>query len=114
MGGGLRQSQGVKRYHAQGESFDARVLGGGEFLEGLRHKEELRGRIKGSLPLGELVKRVSLVFHLQPEGIRRPSKTRRVAEARGTVCYFAVREFGYKGDEVGKELHLFPFFPYLS
>lgn len=31
-----------------------------------------------------------------------------LTEARGIICYLAVREMGYKGFEVGKEMHLGP------
>jgi len=58
--------------------------------------------------LSELVKHVSEKFQVEPEKVKRPNKTRHLSEARGVVCYLAVCQLGYRGAEVGKELHLGP------
>jgi hypothetical protein len=105
-GGGLmRNRQGE---FGNPESFDARILGSGDFVDSLRQEETLRCRIGVPICLNELVKRVSEKFQIDPENVKRPSKTRHLAEARGIVCYLAVRHLGYRGADVGKELHLGP------
>jgi chromosomal replication initiation ATPase DnaA len=84
------------------------MLGGSEFVQDLEQKEELRGKIKGTLPLMELVDRVAHFFDLAPDNIRRPRKDRFFAQVRGVVCYLAIRELGHRGLETGKELCLRP------
>lgn len=107
-GGGMKRSQGSKPENGQGESFDERILGGGSFVDTLLQQDELRSRLVTSLSLSELIDRIAGVLSIPPEEIRRPSKKRNAAEARGIVCYLAVRELNYKGNEIGKELCLSP------
>jgi putative transposase len=76
------------------------------YIPGLRQEETLRSRIRAQIGLSELVKRVSEKFQVDPEKVKRPSKARRLAEARGVVYYLAVHQLGYSGAEVGKELQL--------
>jgi hypothetical protein len=45
-------------------------------------------------------------FGLDPEDVRNPSKTRAPAAARGIICHLAIFEYGYRGNEVGRFLHL--------
>jgi predicted transcriptional regulator len=47
-------------------------------------------------------------LRLDPDSVRRPSKSRAPAEARGIICHLAIFELGYTGSEVGKFLHLGP------
>jgi putative transposase len=108
VGGGWKRSKGVKNDSAERDYLDPRVLGSGIFVDNLLRNEVLRGKIGVSLPLSELVDRVSLVLHVEPEAVRRPSKARPLAEARGIICYLAIRELGYKGLELSEELHLGP------
>jgi chromosomal replication initiation ATPase DnaA len=105
-GGGLMRSRQTDS--ASFESFDERILGSGEFVGILRKEEALRARLKAPIDLTELVNRVSEKLQIDPEKVRRPSKTRHLAEARGVICYLAVRHLGYRGADVGKELHLGP------
>lgn len=105
-GGGLMRS--LEEDGDSIESFDERILGSGEFVESLRQEEMLRPRIDVPISLPELVNRVSEKLQIDPEKVRRPSKTRHLAEARGVICFMAVRHLGYRGTDVGKELHLGP------
>ena len=105
-GGGLMRSR--QRDCDSPESFDERILGSGDFVDSLRQEETLRPRIHAPVELSELVKHVSEKFQVEAEKVKRPSKTRHLAEARGVVCYLAVRQLGYRGAEVGKELHRGP------
>jgi putative transposase len=47
-------------------------------------------------------------LNVSPEAIRRPSKARLRALARGLVCYLAVRKLKLKGIAVGETLCLGP------
>ena len=105
-GGGLKRSQGFKKNAEERESFDERILGNGSFVDTLLQQNELRDKLSTSWSLPELIDSVGSILSLSPADIRRPSKKRLLAEARGIVCYLAVRELGYKGNEVGKELFL--------
>jgi REP-associated tyrosine transposase len=108
VGGGLRRSQGEKISGDDCESFDERILGSGSFVESLKQEEMLRDRIITRLTLPELTERVCSVLQLEQESVRAPSKARAPAEARGIICYIATRDLGYKGKNVGQELHLGP------
>jgi len=55
-----------------------------------------------------LIDRVCSVLGIEPKAVGVPSKTKAPAEARGIISYIAVRELGYKGKDVGRELHLGP------
>jgi hypothetical protein len=105
-GGGLIRSR--QTASDSFESFDERILGSEEFVDHLRKKEVLRPRIDVPIGLTELVKLVSEKLGIDQEKIRRPSKARQLAEARGLICYLAVRHLGYRGADVGRELHLGP------
>ena len=45
---------------------------------------------------------------LDPDLVRRPSKSRAPAAARGLICHLAIYELGYTGSDVGKFHHLGP------
>jgi hypothetical protein len=58
------------------------------------------------ITLPRLLEVVSGLGGLDPEAVRRPSKTRAPAAARGIICHLAIFEFGYRGNKVGRFLHL--------
>ncbi len=64
--------------------------------------------MKSAITLIRLVEIVALALSLDPDAVRRPSKNRAPATARGIICHLAIYEFGYTGSEVGKILHLGP------
>lgn len=105
VGGGLKRSQG-ERASNEYESYDERILGGGDFVDGLRQKVMLRDKMKRAVTLARLVEAVSATLELDPDAVRKPSKSRAPAAARGIVCHLAIFELGYTGSEVGKYLHL--------
>lgn len=108
VGGGLRRSLGEQRGESEGESFDARILGSGLFVERLQRDTRLSDKIKRVLPIPELLQRICTALQLEADAVRRPSKSRALAEARGLVCHLAIHELGHKGTEVGRELRLGP------
>jgi putative transposase len=105
VGGGLRRSQ---KFSASEElqAYDERVLGSGDFVEGLRGKKELADRLSAGMSIGQLMGRVADEFGVKVEEIRRRGKNKILADARAVVSYFAVWELGYNGAELGKMLHL--------
>lgn len=107
-GGGLRRSI---RNHDLGrkegrQAFDERVLGGGEFVEALWRREELRGRLGPRLSVAGVVQRVAGAYGTTPEAICRRRNIAPLAEARAVACCLAVVDLGYTGVEVGLALHL--------
>ena len=106
-GGGLKRSQG-ERPDNEYESFDERVLGCGAFVDELKQDFELRDKMKSVVTLPQLLEHVAAALTLDPGLIRRPSKRRAPAAARGIICHLAIYELGYTGREVGKFLHLGP------
>jgi len=107
VGGGLKRSQG-ERLNNEYESYDERVLGGGDFVDGLKHECTLRDKMKSAISLTQLLEIVSASLRLDPDLIRKPSKSRAPAAARGIICHLAIFELGYNGSEVGKFLHIGP------
>jgi len=105
VGGGLKRSHG-ERPPDEYENFDARVLGTGAFVDGLMREELLRDKMKSAPTLAQLVKAVSAAMELDTDAVRKPSKCRVPAAARGIISQLAVFEFGFTGSEVGKYLHL--------
>ena len=107
VGGGLKRSQG-ERENNEYESFDERVLGGGDFVDSLKQESALRDKMKSGISLTRLLEIVSVTVMLDPDLVRKPSKSRVPAAARGIICHLAIFELGYTGSEVGKFLHLGP------
>lgn len=105
VGGGLKRSRG-KVVEEEWGSFDERVLGSGDFVASLQRNELLRERIISPISLAELVSRVAVFLSLPAEAILKHGKSKPVSEARGLLAYLAIREYGFKGIEVGKALHL--------
>lgn len=105
VGGGLKRSQG-DRSNNEYENYDERVLGGGDFVDGLRHEATLRHKMKKSVTLNRLLEVVSAALELDPDMVMKPSKSRKPAAARAIICYLAIYELGYNGTEAGAFLHL--------
>ena len=105
VGGGLRRSRQLNASEEL-QAYDERVLGSGDFVEGLRGKKELADRLPGGMSIGQLMGRVADEFGVKVEEIKRRGKNKVLADARAVVSYFAVRELGYNGAELGKVLHL--------
>jgi putative transposase len=106
VGGGLKRSL-LKSVEEEGwESFDERILGSGEFVDSLQQHELLRDRIISPISFSELVSRVASFLGLPVGAILRHGKAKPVSEARALVACLAIRELGFKGIEVGRELHL--------
>lgn len=112
IGGGLVRSSGgwqaVKllrqsKDHIKG---DERILGDSEFvLEVLREQDEQlerRYRLQShGYNFDKVIERVSELFFLSRQEIIHPSRQTQRVKARSVACYWAVRQLGLKGTEVG-------------
>ncbi len=107
-GGGLRRSQPDAETGCEIEPFDARILGGGGFVEHIQEQVSDNALRSLKVPLSEVALKLATCLQIDQKILLRPSKVRNIAEARGVICYLAVRELGYKGTEVGRYLNLGP------
>lgn len=107
IGGGLKRSQG-ERPANEYESYDDRILGCGDFVDSLKLETGLRDKMKSVITLARLLEIVSVALKLDPDSVRKPSKCRAPATARGIFCHVAIFELGYTGNEVGTFLYLGP------
>jgi len=106
VGGGLRRSQGMAVDAGEIESFDDRVLGSGEFVEHLRQDKELYDKLPLTISLNKLIVRVAEFFGVESSALKRRSRLAQIVEARGAICFLAVREIGYSGVAVGQVLNM--------
>ncbi len=117
MGGGLIRSAGGwdalkalrnKNVHLKS---DERILGDSDFVESVlvASSEELesRSRLKAKgFDFRAVVKTVSKLFNVEPEELLLPGKRRQRVLARSVLAYWAVRELGMTGTDVGHKLNL--------
>jgi len=117
IGGGLIRSSGgwaafkaksKDRVHLKG---DERILGDSDFvkmvLETAQEEMERRCRLEaGGYDLDKVVDRVSQLLDIEPEEILSTGKQPLRVKAKSLVCYWAVKELGLVGTEVGNVLGL--------
>jgi hypothetical protein len=104
-GGGLRRVRKLTGLEEM-EEFDERILGSGEFVKRLRREKVLSDGISARMPIKDLVEQVARVFGTEVEDIKRRKRSRRVVDARSVISYFAVREMGRNGAELGRILNM--------
>ena len=85
---------------------DCRILGGRDFAKKILSERELLEKSRALWSISDMLKKMSLILGTDARELRCPSKNQMLAQARGIVCYVAVRELGYKGIDIGKELNL--------
>ncbi len=105
--GGKRSSLALNPDLGDEDLFDDRILGGGAFAEGvLKRAGQTDPRPQKTLE--EIVAQVAQYFATEESRLRKPSKERRLVQARAAICYVAVRELGVKGVEVAQALGCTP------
>lgn len=105
LGGGRRMTREL--LEELGEApYDERVLGNGEFLEELRQRRELESKFTHSMEIKDIVAAVCRYFEIEPSELQRNSRAASIVDARSIICYFAVRQAGHSGVEVGKLVNL--------
>ena len=102
---------GLKRYlHYSGsqdfQAFDERILGSGDFVEGLWKATELPPLLPTSPPLADIIGAVADAFDIEPAAMQNPGRKRTISEARGVCCYIATNKFGYSGAAVARALKI--------
>jgi putative transposase len=116
VGGGLIRGLGgwdeVKKRRTIGDErlkSDQRILGDSEFVaETLRAAEENFNRYYRLKSLGydlsKVEEKVGRIFGLKASAIYARGREKARAEARGLLCYWAVRELGYKLSDLARRL----------
>jgi REP element-mobilizing transposase RayT len=106
VGGGLKRYLKFSGSH-DFEAYDERILGSGEFVEQLwQETEQSEVPAVPPPPLDEVIERVATVFGIDAMTLRHGSKEKHLSDARGAICYIAIRKFGYNGVELSKSLGL--------
>ena len=114
QGGGLVRSAGgekaglLGRRKGEREKGDARILGSGDFVANVMKdaNEVLDQTAKFDISLDELISRVCAKFEIRVKDLVSKSRKRYLSQARGVVCYLAVDELGYSGDDVARSLRI--------
>ena len=115
VGGGLIRSLGgwsevvALRSHKERVPYDQRILGDGDFVEGLRSAlDDLIQRKRRStgqtMDLETLTEQTGSRFSLLPGELRSGSRRPAAVRARGEIARGAVRELGYSGADVARYL----------
>ncbi len=99
VGGGKRRSLEAN-ISGSDEAFDERILGSGEFVQRIGKESELSIRPQGRMSLAKLVGFVAREFGIREGDLKQRNREKRLADARGAICYLAVREMGYNGEKV--------------
>ncbi|PXF57638.1 MAG: transposase [Deltaproteobacteria bacterium] len=114
QGGGLVRSAGgdkralLRRKREERELSDERILGSGDFVSNVMKdaNEVLDQTAKFNISLDELISRVCAKFEIRVKDLVSKSRKRYLSQARGVVCYLAVDELGYSGDNVARSLRI--------
>ena len=87
---------------------DQRILGSGDFVANVMKdaNEVLDQTAKFDISLDELISRVCAKFEIRVKDLVSKSRKRYLSQARGVVCYLAVDELGYSGDDVARSLRI--------
>jgi putative transposase len=105
VGGGLRRYlllSGSEEHQA----WDDRVLGSGEFVQLLWQQTGHGEKAAKEFPLEDLITKVAATLKVEKAAVRNGSRNRQVAEARGAICFIAVRKYGFSGVEVAKAMKI--------
>ena len=114
QGGGLVRSAGgnkaglLGRSKEEREKGDERILGSGDFVANVMKdaNEVLDQREKFDISLVELISKVCAKFGITVKDLVSKNQKRQLSQARGVVCYLAVDELGYSGDDVARMLRI--------
>jgi putative transposase len=68
--------------------------------------EMLEHRAKFDISLDELISRTCARFEIRVKDLVSKRRKRQLSQARGVVCYLAVDELGYSGDDVARSLRI--------
>ena len=114
-GGGLIRSMGgiesvmMNRRAGFREMGDDRILGPGEFVEGVLKNEEQKDKtIKEIKKLGEnkLKDKIESYYKITEEELTGKSQKRKITQARGVLSYIAIKYAGKNGSQLAKILNV--------
>lgn len=105
--GGKRASLALDPGLADDALFDERILGGGDFVEQVLNVAGLatKGAEKS---LTEIIEQVTTYFNIDQSRVQKPCKERAISQAKGVICYVAIREQGLKGVDIAQTLAFTP------
>ena len=114
QGGGLvRSSVGNKagllgRKKEERERGDARILGGGVFVEEILQESNglYQMKTRNSISLDDLILKVSSNVDLDMEDLKSSKRNRKVSYARAVISYLAVNHLGRNASEVARKLRI--------
>lgn len=115
VGGGLVRSLGdwsqvvSSRRKGEAVSFDARILGGSDFVDRLLYEAEKKEKVtlrlfSGKRDLPTLLARIAKGEGVEASAIRSGVRKREVVRARKLLSQIAVRRMGYSGAKVARFL----------
>lgn len=109
--GGWAQVKAARKMRRERLEADERILGEGSFVEALLQRAGAKADLsRGRQPFGPslktLEKKVSVLFDLEPDDLHAKSRDQRRADARGVLCYWAVRELRYRQTEVARHFQM--------
>ncbi|ABA89026.1 transposase of ISPca5, Y1_Tnp domain-containing [Syntrophotalea carbinolica DSM 2380] len=102
-GGGLRRVM-MTGVEDKPQMYDERVLGSGEFVQGLLDESRISSSEPSILTLEILAEKVAEVFGVTVEDIRQPGRRNAVTDARSLISYLGFRRMGYSGEAVARIL----------
>jgi REP element-mobilizing transposase RayT len=105
--GGKRTSQALDPGLGNDVLYDDRILGGGCFVEQVLNTAEIDTDAP-ALSMADLMEQVAEYFQLERTRLSKPSKERKLAQAKAVICYMALRELGLRGIDVSAELACTP------
>lgn len=106
VGGGLRRSSARDGETDNLQAHDARILGNGEFAEGLCQNVAPPPLPRPGITLAELVRLVTEKLGLKEEALKQRDRRADLAEARAAICFLAVRRHGFSGAVVATALNI--------
>ena len=112
QGGGLVRSAGgnkaglLGRKKEERENGDARILGSGDFVANVMKdaNEVLEQRAKFDISLEDLISRVCSKFEITLDELVSKRRKRELSRARAVLCYLAVDELNYSGEDLARNL----------
>jgi REP element-mobilizing transposase RayT len=117
IGGGLIRSNGgwanvkAMRKAKVYQKADERILGDGEFVQGVletaKEKMERKYALRAQgIDLDFIAERVSKIFKIPPEELWLPGKQRIRVNARSLLCYWACRQLGISMAEMSRKMNI--------
>jgi hypothetical protein len=105
--GGKRASLTIDPGLADDALFDERILGGGDFVGQVLDLAG-QGTNRTEKSLTEIIEQVTTYFGIDQSRVKKSCKERAIAQAKGVICYVAVREQGLKGVDIAQTLAFTP------